>query len=111
MEDDSLDWLFSPGDSGASNYPAFISQVGALAMASSTYEWMVRHAEKVIEETGSPWPSSQPKWVFTNRKLPLIKGAEIRFFEGNVSQAHGEMRSLAGARNIWIVGGDHGPLR
>lgn len=35
-EDDSLDWLFPLGDLNASSYPAFIAQVGALAMGSAT---------------------------------------------------------------------------
>lgn len=55
-EDDSLDWLFPLGDLDSSSYPEFIADVGALAMGSSTYEWMLRHAEQVKAETGSPWP-------------------------------------------------------
>jgi dihydrofolate reductase len=104
-EDDSLDWLFALGDLSDSSYPAFISEVGALAMGSATYEWMIRHADKVAQEVGSPWPYSQPTWVFTSRDLPTIEGANIRFATGDVRQAHDEMRSAAGAKNIWIVGG------
>ena len=40
-EDDSLSWLFPLGDLNASSYPAFIAGVGALAMGSATYEWIV----------------------------------------------------------------------
>jgi dihydrofolate reductase len=104
-EDDSLDWLFSLDDPAESSYPEFISQVGALAMGSSTYEWMMRNVEKVIEETGSPWPYSQPAWVFTSRKLQTLEGADIRFVSGNVRQAHSDMCAAAGTKNIWIVGG------
>lgn len=104
-EDDSLDWIFSLGDPDESSYPEFISQVGALAMGSSTYEWMMRHSEKVMEETGSHWPYDQPTWVFTSRTLQCLKGADIRFVSGNVRQVHTEMRAAAGAKNIWIVGG------
>ena len=104
-EDDSLDWLFPLGDLNDSSYPEFIAQVGALAMGSATYEWMVRNAEKVVAETGSAWPYTQPAWIFSSRKLPLIAGADIRFFNGDVQQAHAEMRAAAGDRNIWIVGG------
>ena len=32
-EDDSLDWLFPLGDINETSYPAFIAEVGALAMA------------------------------------------------------------------------------
>ena len=104
-EDDSLDWLFPLGDLNDSSYPEFIAEVGAIAMGSATYEWMLRNAEQVIAETGSPWPYAQPAWVFTSRALPLIEGADIRFVRGDVRKVHDEMRAAAGARNIWIVGG------
>jgi dihydrofolate reductase len=104
-EDDSLEWLFPLGDLNDSSYPAFISEVGALAMGSATYEWMVRNAKKVAAETGSSWPYTQPVWVFSSRKLPIIDDANIRFVKGNVRQVHGEMRTAAGRKNIWIVGG------
>ncbi len=104
-EDDSLEWLFPLGDLNDSSYPAFISEVGALAMGSATYEWMVRNAEKVAAETGSSWPYTQPTWIFSSRKLPNIDGANIQFVNGNVRQVHPEMRAAAGSKNIWIVGG------
>jgi dihydrofolate reductase len=104
-EDDSLEWLFALGDQSSSSYPAFIADVGALVMGSATYEWIIRNAEKVVQETGSPWPYTQPAWVFTSRVLPTVEGANIRFSNGNVRQAHTEMRSAAGAKNIWILGG------
>jgi len=40
-EDDSLEWLFPLGSLTDSSYPEFISKVGALAMGSATYEWML----------------------------------------------------------------------
>jgi dihydrofolate reductase len=104
-EDDSLDWLFSLGGLGESSYPGFIAEVGALAMGSTTYEWMVRNAEKVAAETGSPWPYTQPTWIFSTRALPRIDGADIRFVRGDVRQFHGNMRAAAGTKNIWVVGG------
>lgn len=104
-EDDSLEWLFSLGDLSASSYPAFIAEVGALAMGSATYEWMIGNAERLTQETGAPWPYTQPAWVFTSRELPTIDGANIRFASGDVRKVHAEMRSAAGAKNIWIVGG------
>lgn len=104
-EDDSLDWLFPLGDLNDSSYPQFIADVGALAMGSATYEWMLRNAEKVAAETGSPWPYTQPAWIFSSRELPIIEGADIRFARGDVQQVHTEMRAAAGAKNIWIVGG------
>lgn len=79
--------------------------VGALAMGSATYEWMLRHADKVAAETGSAWPYHQPAWVFSRRKLPPIEGADIRFAQGDVRRVHAEMQAAAGGKNIWIVGG------
>lgn len=104
-EDDSLDWLFPLGELGDSSYPEFIAGVGALAMGSATYEWMLRNAEKLVSETGSAWPYPQPAWVFTRRTLPLIPGANLLFVKGDVRPIHDEMRRAAGSKNIWIVGG------
>jgi dihydrofolate reductase len=104
-EDDSLDWLFPLGDVNETSYPSFIARVGALAMGSATYEWMLRHADKVAAESGSPWPYTQPTWVFSSRSLPRIPGSEIRMVRGDVRPVHAEMRNAAGSKNIWIVGG------
>ena len=104
-EEDSLEWLLSLGDPSNSTYPEFISEVGALAMGSATYDWMRCNADKVVEETGSPWPYTQPTWIFSNRKLPAIDGANVRFVSGDVAKVHTEMRVAANNQNIWIVGG------
>ncbi|GIW24545.1 dihydrofolate reductase family protein [Meiothermus sp.] len=104
-EDDSLDWLFPLGDLNSSSYPEFISGVGALAMGSATYEWMIRNSEKVIAETGAAWPYTQPAWIFSSRTLPAIEGANIRFVNGDVRRVHAEMQAAAGSKNVWIVGG------
>lgn len=104
-EDDSLEWLFPLGDSIESTYPSFIEDVGVLAMGSSTYEWMIRNASIIAAETGSPWPYTQPAWVFTTRVLPKIENASIHFVRGDVSHCFAEIRAAAGGKNVWIVGG------
>jgi dihydrofolate reductase len=104
-EDDSLDWLFPLGDLNDTSYPSFIAEVGALAMGRSTYEWMLRHADQVAAQTGSPWPYAQPAWVFSSRPLSIVAGADIRLVGGDVRPVHAEMRAAAGSKNIWIVGG------
>jgi dihydrofolate reductase len=104
-EDDSLDWLFPLGDINETGYPAFIAEVGALAMGAATYEWMLRHAQTVASETGSAWPYTQPTWVFSSRTLPTITGANLHFTRGDVGPVHAAMRAAAGSRNLWIVGG------
>jgi len=103
--DHSLEWLFPLGDVEETSYSSFIREVGALAMGSSTYEWMLRH---VIAPAGKPagaWPYEQPAWVFTSRELPSIGGADIRFVRGDVRPVHEEMVRAAGEKNRWIVGG------
>ena len=103
--DHSLEWLFQLGDINETSYPSFIQEVGALAMGSSTYEWMLRNVVKPGTGTGEPWPYAQPTWVFSSRQLEAIPGADIRFVNGDVRPIHEEMRAAAGAKNIWLVGG------
>lgn len=114
----SLDWLFQFGEVDSTSYPDFIRGVGALAMGSSTYEWLLRH--EIRPESGSPkpWPYQQPTWVFSSRSLPSIDGADIRFVSGDVRPVHQQMVEAASGKNIWIMGGgelagqfyDHGLL-
>ncbi len=104
-EDDSLEWLFPLGDVNDTSYPAFIAEVGALAMGSATYEWMLRHAQTVKDPVGSAWPYSQPTWVFSSKPRPRVEGAAITFASGDVRRVHAEMRAAAGRKNLWVVGG------
>lgn len=104
-EDDSLDWLFPLGDVNDTGYPAFIAEVGALAMGSHTYEWMVRHVSTLESQLGAAWPYTQPTWVFTTRDLPRIPGAVLTFVRGDVEPVHAAMRAAAGSKNLWVVGG------
>ena len=116
--DDSLDWLFPLGDIEATSYPRFIGDVGALAMGSATYEWMLRHIVGPEADHPGPWPYQQPAWVFSSRSRKPIGGADIRFVSGDVRPVHREMVTAAGNKNVWIVGGgelagqfyDHGLL-
>jgi dihydrofolate reductase len=104
-EDDSLDWLFPLGDVNDTSYPSFIDNVGAIAMGSSTYEWMLQHALTVKNQMGVAWPYKQPAWVFSSRTLPVVEGAALKFVRGEVAPVHAAMRTAAGGKNIWIVGG------
>ncbi|ENW91701.1 dihydrofolate reductase family protein [Acinetobacter dispersus] len=104
-EDDSLEWLFALGELDNSSYPTFIANVGALVMGSATYEWILNNAEQVAAETGSPWPYTQPTWVFSSRELPLIEGANIHFVQGDITPVYAEIQSIIEDKNIWIVGG------
>jgi dihydrofolate reductase len=104
-EDDSLEWLFPLGELGSSSYPAFIAEVGALAMGATTYEWILRHGEKVEAEAGAPWPYTQPTWVFTHRRPPTVANADVRFVAGDVRPIYTAMRGAAAGKNLWVVGG------
>lgn len=99
--DDSLDWLQHPDDPADTTYADFIKEVGAIAMGSSTYEWIRRH----VSTTGEPWPYAQPTWVFSSRPRSTIDGVDMRFVKGDVRPVHEAMRATASNRNIWIAGG------
>ena len=116
--DDSLEWLFQLGDIEDTSYPEFIRDIGALAMGSTTYEWMLRHVVGPEAKQRQPWPYEQPVWVFSSRTLPPVAGADVRFVRGDVRPVHADMTAAAGGRNVWLVGGgelvgqfhDHGLL-
>lgn len=114
----SLDWLFQFGEDPGEDYTEFIREVGAIAMGSTTYEWLLRHQIRPDSADPQPWPYEQPAWVFTSRSLPSVPGADLRFVRGDVRPVHAQMVAAAGGKNLWIVGGgelvgqfcDHGLL-
>jgi dihydrofolate reductase len=116
-----LDWLMQLGGEGgidSTGYPDFIRDIGAIAMGSSTYEWILRHLVHADPANPKPWPYPQPCWVFSSRSLPDVPGADLRFVSGDVRPVHRQMREAAAGKNLWIMGGgelagqfyDHGLL-
>ena len=101
----SLDWLFQFGESATDDYPDFIADVGAIAMGSSTYEWILNHLLDPSADHPQAWPYTQPTWVFTSRTLPTAEGADIRFVSGDVGDVHPQMQKEAAGKNVWIAGG------
>jgi dihydrofolate reductase len=109
-ENNSLDWLFEVGsgqDAGG-RYTAFFSQVGAMAMGSTTYQWVVEHGR--LLEHPDKWRDEfgygdTPCCVFTHRDLPAVRGAHLSFVRDDVELVHRQMREAADGKNIWIVGG------
>ncbi len=101
----SLDWLLQFGNVPGGDYPEFIAGVGAVAMGSNTYRWLLEH--EIFPEGGEarPWPYAQPTWVFSSRPQRAVPGADVRFASGDVAPVHREMLAAAGGRNVWIVGG------
>jgi dihydrofolate reductase len=106
-ENHSLEWLFTRAQDkdGPGNYSDFIAQVGAVAMGSTTYEWILDHEFSGKDPSEWKWPYEQPSWVFTHRELTVVPGAQIEFTSGDVTAVHEQMRAAAGDRNLWIVGG------
>lgn len=103
--DHSLDWLFQFGDGGGQGWNEFIGGVGAIAMGSHTYEWVLRNHVYADPDRPKPFPNEHPTWVFTSRELERPPGADVRFARGDVAAAHAEMREVAAGRNVWLAGG------
>jgi dihydrofolate reductase len=105
--DNSLEWLFTRArePDGPLNYGDFISGVGAMAMGSTTYEWIFDHEFAGRDPAEWKWPYDIPCWVFTHRQLPVVPDEEIEFTSAEVAVVHEAMAAAAGDRNVWIVGG------
>ena len=106
-ENHSLDWLFTRDQDGEGplSYASFIAEVGALAMGSTTYEWILDHEFEGKDPAEWKWPYEIPGWVFSHRQLPVVPDAPITFTSGDVAAVHAEMVAAAEGRNVWIVGG------
>ena len=94
--DGGIDWLedyegeaeLAGADLLDGSYEEFIAGIGALAMGSATYEFVLG--------VGS-WPyEGLPTWVFTSRELPAMEGADIRFASGDVAPHHAELTAARG---------------
>jgi dihydrofolate reductase len=103
--DNSLDWLFQFSEKTGmeDQYPEFIAHVGAMAMGSTTYEWVAEHTGFLRDP--SKWEYTIPTWVFSSRDLPRVEGPDIRFVSGDVGPVHQEMVNAAEGKNVWLVGG------
>jgi dihydrofolate reductase len=105
--DDGLDWLtkYEPaarfdGEPMTGSYDRFMEGVGALAMGSATYEWLLAEIDE--------WPyRGTPAWVLTSREPPRREGedVDVRFAEAKVADVYDEMIAAADGRNLWVVGG------
>ena len=97
----SLSWLSQFGDIESMN--DFFRNIGAAAMGSTTYEWLLEEHDK--QESKRTWPYEIPIWVFSSRNLPHLENADIHFAEGDVVAYHAEMMKEAEGKNIWLIGG------
>lgn len=98
----SLDWLTSRNvdANGVFGYEAFAKSVGALAMGSATYDWIVKNHP-------GDWMYEQPSWVLTSRPEIIEPGHPVQSFEGDVAELHAKLVSAAAGRDVWVVGGGH----
>ena len=103
----SLDWLLTrrQDPDGPLNYGDFIAGVGAMAMGSTTYEWILDHEFRGKDLSEWKWPYDVPCWVFTHRQLAVVPASDITFTSADVSIVHAEMVRAAADRSVWIVGG------
>jgi dihydrofolate reductase len=103
--DNSLEWLFQFSEQTGieEEYPKFIAQVGAIAMGSTTYEWIANYTGFLSNP--SKWEYAVPTWVLSTRELPRVEGPDIRFVSGDVGPIHQDMVRVAEGKNIWLVGG------
>ncbi|MFW5973130.1 MAG: dihydrofolate reductase family protein [Bacteroidota bacterium] len=114
---DSLEWLLQFGEP-EEGHDDFANGIGAVAMGSTTYDWLLAHHVFRDPDRQHPWPYRQPTWVFSTRKLRSVPDADVRFVRGDVRPVHREMIDAVCRKNIWIVGGgdlagqffDHGLL-
>lgn len=97
-KNDSLEWLFKNGPTDISFIDKFVETIGAIAMGSSTYQWLLDHGK-------GEWAYKVPCLVFTHRKFEKIAGADVRFVSGDIVEHHNELKKLAKDRNVWLMGG------
>jgi dihydrofolate reductase len=102
--DATLEWLLprQSDPTGPLGYATFERSVGALAMGSTTYQWVLEHDRD--DEGRSRWQYEQPCWVFSHRDLPRA-ASEIEVVGGSVAPVHAAMVRAAGDRHVWVVGG------
>ena len=91
------------GRDGPLNYDGFIASVGALAMGSTTYEWVLEHEFRKPPEEGSgrtTFPAGSSRIAISG-----WSPARTSIVSGDVTPIHEEMRAAAGGKNVWVVGG------
>ena len=90
--DNSLDWLFTRKreDDGLLNYGEFIAEIGAMAMGSTTYEWLLDQELAGKDPDERKWPYDIPCWVFTHRQLQAVPGSGVEFTSAHIATVHQE---------------------
>jgi len=99
-----LSWLLSRDSDpdGPLGYSGFEQGVGAIVMGRRTYEWLVDTMPPDAE-----WPYRQPCWVLSSRPVEpgRFTGADIRAASASAEDVVTQMRTAAGDRDVWCLGG------
>ena len=84
----SLDWLLTrkTDDDGPLSFRMFMAGVGAMAMGTTTYEWILDQEPADDTLAGWTWPPKVPCWVFTHRELPGVPGAQVEFTSAGIAR-------------------------
>ena len=114
--DDTIEWLtgyegsvaapegLEPGPlAPGGSYERFYEGVGALISGSVTYEFILGHTPP-----GTDWPyPGRPYWVLSSRdlRIPDDAAGDVHIVSASVGDLIDDMRSAAGERDIWIIGG------
>lgn len=98
--DDGMEWLLQFGmEPYQERFDAFLADVGAIVMGSTTYEVILS-----MGDDGAAY-GDRPVWVLTSRQLPRLPGVDIRFAAGDLGAILDQAGEAAGRRNVWLVGG------
>lgn len=95
-DDGDVSWLDDMNiDMDETGLEAFFADIGGLVMGRKTYDF--------IFDYGS-WPyENKPSWVFTHRKLQILKGANLIAVDNIDNFLVGVSRRSI--NHIWLVGG------
>jgi dihydrofolate reductase len=96
----SLSWLLSRDfdQTGPMAFDTLITEMGAMAMGATTYEWIRDNHDR-------EWSYGLPCWVFTHRDTEPFGGGDIRLVRDDVAAVHAEMVAAAAGKHVWLVGG------
>ena len=103
--DNSLSWLFQFSEpSGMEDeYPRFIAEVGAMAMGSTTYEWIADYTGFLNDP--SKWEYDRPDVGVQQSRAASGRGPRYPVRLRRCRAGSRRDGAAADGRNIWLVGG------
>ena len=105
-EKNSLSWLFEVDHADQPDNDDFMENIGVLVEGSTTYRWVLDEADLLdYPHKWQEFYGDRPTFVFTSRRHPTPKGADVRFVKGRVASILPKIVEAAGERDVWVVGG------